>query len=515
MGNKIKMRKTILKIKALLLIAVLLSIFVLTVGMHTLSNNPIFSGNYLAKVSRYFVYRMDYDYFTSKNIYIRDDKNAKSIPILLYHGIINQPDETNILQENFKDQMFALKKAGWQTISIEDFYDFMRGEKQVPSKSFLLTFDDGRRDSYYPADPILKVLDYKAVMFIDTKHSISLGGNNYYLSPKELKIMLKSGRWGLQSHSKNAHSFYQIDENGKQGTYLGHKLWLADKNRLENNNEFETRIREDLISSIGDIENEFNVNVIGFAFPFGDYGQHVNNTDLVLGVSSSIFPISFYQYRLGTFTNNYPYDNKKSNFFAKRIIIDSKWNGADLIDALEKASDKELPFDDNFSKNKGWINEWGNLQFKNDSISLGSELSSSSSFIFLDGAYLWKNFIFQSDINLVRGESFSLFSRYKDVNNYVSCIFSPKYIKLEQVLNGERKILSELKGDFVFIGKNRKVGIEVYGDIVNCYLDDKIAIKGYDLDKGLDYGGIGFKTWDPQINNSELIVKNVSVEEIK
>ena len=63
---------------------------------------------------------------------------AKSIPVLLYHGIIDKPDGANILLENFKDQMFALKKAGWQTITLDDFYAFMRGEKQMPDKSFLL-----------------------------------------------------------------------------------------------------------------------------------------------------------------------------------------------------------------------------------------------------------------------------------------------------------------------------------------------------------------------------------------
>src|SRR3989339_479020 len=103
-----------------------------------------------------------------------------SIPGLLYHGIIDKPDGANILLENFKDQMFALKKAGWQTISIEDFYAFTRGEKQVPDKSFLLTFDDGRKDSYYPVDPILKALDYNAVIFVISKYSLGQS-SNYYL----------------------------------------------------------------------------------------------------------------------------------------------------------------------------------------------------------------------------------------------------------------------------------------------------------------------------------------------
>ena len=63
---------------------------------------------------------------------------AETIPVLLYHGIIDKPDGTNVLLENFKDQMFALKKTGWQTVSIEDFYAFMQGKKELSEKSFLL-----------------------------------------------------------------------------------------------------------------------------------------------------------------------------------------------------------------------------------------------------------------------------------------------------------------------------------------------------------------------------------------
>jgi peptidoglycan/xylan/chitin deacetylase (PgdA/CDA1 family) len=42
----------------------------------------------------------------------------------------------------------------------------MKGEKILPKKSFLLTFDDGRKDSFYPVDPVLKKLNYNAVILI-------------------------------------------------------------------------------------------------------------------------------------------------------------------------------------------------------------------------------------------------------------------------------------------------------------------------------------------------------------
>ncbi len=40
------------------------------------------------------------------------DTNAKSIPTLLYHGVINESDKSNVSVENFKNHIFALEKLG-------------------------------------------------------------------------------------------------------------------------------------------------------------------------------------------------------------------------------------------------------------------------------------------------------------------------------------------------------------------------------------------------------------------
>src|SRR3990167_8963661 len=136
--------------------------------IQSLNNLKLKTGNYLVSVASVFNFNTVY----SENIFSGDSQYAKSIPVLLYHGIIENADGSNILLEDFKNQMFALKKAGWQTVNIEDFYAFMRGEKQVPDKSFLLTFDDGRKDSYYPVDPILKALNYRATIFVITGRSL-------------------------------------------------------------------------------------------------------------------------------------------------------------------------------------------------------------------------------------------------------------------------------------------------------------------------------------------------------
>ena len=519
------------KIKISFFVIILLLTTSIAGGSFMMKDNNFFTGKQVSQTINYLNYKLSFAQANNKNLTAsivssfndsssmieNNNDNAESIPVLLYHGIIDKPDGVNVLLDDFKDQMFALKKAGWQTVSIEDFYAFMKGEKELPDKSFLLTFDDGRKDSYYPVDPILRALDYNAVIFVVSKYSLEDKSSNYYLSKNELKRMSESGRWDIEAHTKEGHDIYKIAKDGKQGHYYSNKLWLDDKNRLETEEEFIGRIKSDFISAKGDIEQKFGTEVISFAFPFGDFGQDSINFPeaeiIVPDIVKSVYQLSFYQIWSGKgFNFNY---SDKNQFLIKRINVKPDWSADNLLQILGTAKEKILPYTDNFSDYNGWIKTWGQMEFRDGSMMIGAHTSTTGSAVFLDGSYLWQDYVLKADVYPVKGQVFSLMARYKDGKNYAMCSFSDKSVKIEQILNGERKILSELKGDFVFIGKDREVGIGVYDDIVNCYLGDKIAMKGYNLDQGLNHGGIGFKTWDFQLNNSELIIKNVSVEEIK
>jgi len=61
------------------------------------------------------------------------EQKAKSVPVLLYHGIV-EGERDGINKDFFVEHMFILKKNGWNTISLEDFYHFLTGEKELPEK---------------------------------------------------------------------------------------------------------------------------------------------------------------------------------------------------------------------------------------------------------------------------------------------------------------------------------------------------------------------------------------------
>jgi len=96
-------------------------------------------------------------------------------PVLCYHRV-GGPLElgvTRVGRSVFARQMSALARAGWRTLSLDDF-----ARPQTPHaarRTFLLTFDDGYASLAEYAYPILADLGFTATTFLITEH---VGGTN-------------------------------------------------------------------------------------------------------------------------------------------------------------------------------------------------------------------------------------------------------------------------------------------------------------------------------------------------
>lgn len=444
-----------------------------------------------------------------------NQEKTESVPVLLYHGVIDKPDGSNILLEDFKGQMFALKKAGWQTVSIEDFYAFMQGKKELPDKSFLLTFDDGRKDSYYPVDPILKALNYRATMFVITGKSLGRDEeiSPFHLSGRELKKMVKSDRWNIQAHTKRGHNFYKIDKLGSKGHFFSNKLWIEDKQRIEAEEEFKARISDDFVNSKNDLENEFGIKVFSFAFPFGDFGQNSANhrevESKIVSEASAVYPLLFYQVWPGRgHSSNYPGGLP----LAKRVMVKPDWDGITLLDVLDATQAKQLPYK---SKTFGreWVRTWGEID-KTAGLDLKASTGSAGAASFLDGSYLWRDYSFFADVNWKNSGQFSLVARHQDNDNYFACTFSEDFVAVEEKLNGEMKVMAREKNNIIFSKDNAWLGAQANEDVINCFIGNTIVARAVSVSPARRNGGIGFKTWDATLGLSEVVVKEIVVSDI-
>lgn len=512
-------------VKFLLTIAAVIVVIGLIWGISSLKGNFYWNQKYLKMQWAYLTMKAEFLIYQHKNASYAENtsiskEKAGSVPILLYHGVIEDPnwksDGVNIRLEDFKRQMFELKVAGYETISTKDFLDYLAGKKSLPEKAFLLTFDDGRQDSFYPVDPILRVLGYKAVMNVITGRSFAKNNewNHFHLTGEELQKMAASGRWEMESHTQNGHDFERIDANGKFGHFLSNKLWLKYEGRLETDQEYERRIRDDLAGAKKDLEQKLGAKVLFFAYPFGDFGTASENfpasREILSRIVREIYPYSFYQARDYDFPANYPGEF----YLIKRINVDSSVSAEQLLSLLNESRARDGNFSDNFKENRGWVAGWGSIDFQNGLMLARSTKEEDSSLAYLNGSFAWTDYSFESSVKILAGRSFALVGRYKDGNNYVSCDFVVDHVAVSRRSRDNEEILAENSLDLGYL-KSREVsvGMRANGNDIECLVEGKTITRTKVGSEFLN-GGIGFKTWDERLNNSSLLVKEVKVEKI-
>ncbi len=486
---------------------------ILITGIAFARNNPYLTSDYFQAKFATIWYRILFLAIAAEE----PEGQAQDIPVLLYHGIVTASDGSNTPNEHFKDQMTALKRAGYETITLQDLYDFLREGKELPAKSIVITFDDGRNDSYYGADPILAALGYKASMFLITKQSLS-EKSQYYLNKKEVEQMLRTGRWEVGSHGANAHEFYAVDASGKTGHFFSNKLWISDKGRLETEEEFTARITADLTDSKSGLEKTLEVKVIGFAFPFGNFGFPTENfrgsEEIVIRKSKEIYPLSFYQFATGQrFNSNYRgHFNNEPHLFVKRIEVEADWTGEDLLRRVENADAKEMPFKDNFKNDRGWIKTWGELALSENSLLMHPAQGETGSAAILDGTGAWRNYEFTARVAEMRGSNLYLWARFVNDDNFVACNFGPDRTQIEQVFQGNKHAIKGEVGSSLPREREFHASIKVDERRVGCYLNGRLTVQSDFLEPSLEVGGIGIKGWDERVDTSRILVKEIRVE---
>src|SRR5690349_15804132 len=102
---------------------------------------------------------------------------AKSLTVINYHRIDNphrkdfdsfRPN-VSATPDDFNRQMDYLSKW-FNVISMQDVVQWLDGQKELPSYSALITFDDGYLDNYTFAYPILRGHNFPALIFLTTEH---------------------------------------------------------------------------------------------------------------------------------------------------------------------------------------------------------------------------------------------------------------------------------------------------------------------------------------------------------
>jgi peptidoglycan/xylan/chitin deacetylase (PgdA/CDA1 family) len=121
-------------------------------------------------------------------------------PILMYHCVIPNADPANrmaVTDKAFARQMRFLREHHYNVLPLAELADLIRKKEKIPPRSIAVTFDDGYKDNYAYAFPVLKKYRIPATIFI----IINDVGLPHKLNWQEIKEMQDSGLVAFGSHT--------------------------------------------------------------------------------------------------------------------------------------------------------------------------------------------------------------------------------------------------------------------------------------------------------------------------
>jgi peptidoglycan/xylan/chitin deacetylase (PgdA/CDA1 family) len=100
-----------------------------------------------------------------------------SIPILMYHSIAEEDESgvhayyrTSTAPGVFAAQMEQLHRDGYSTCSMAQAVEYLLADMHTAIKAVVITFDDGYRDFYTKAFPVLNRYGFNATVFLPTAY---------------------------------------------------------------------------------------------------------------------------------------------------------------------------------------------------------------------------------------------------------------------------------------------------------------------------------------------------------
>lgn len=198
--------------------------------------------------------------FPTNSVLVKKTNTAKpdaaplpfiKLPIIMYHHveIVKNSHDFNrkklgITPENLEKQLKLFTDNGYVSYFVKDIPKMLSGEIVPAPKKIVLTFDDGYKDFYSQALPLLKKYNVKATAYI----TYNLIGKSDYLTVSDLQEIIKTNLVEIGSHALDHKSLEYLKEE---------------------------EIKKQISESKNNLEKKFGVPIETFAYPYGYYSQKV------------------------------------------------------------------------------------------------------------------------------------------------------------------------------------------------------------------------------------------------
>lgn len=186
------------------------------------------------------------------------------VAVLGYHDFSNtRPvSEMCLRTAEFCQQMQYIKDAGLTVITMQDFQEWLLGDRCLPERCVLITIDDGWRSVYTEAFPVLKAYGYPFTLYLYTDF---ISGRGLSMSQEMIREMMAGGA-SIGSHS------------------VSHPYPSEWKALAPDSQEHAAFLQKELVQSVASLKAKFG-NCSTFCYPGGFHTPQMLETLTAHGVS--------------------------------------------------------------------------------------------------------------------------------------------------------------------------------------------------------------------------------------
>lgn len=178
---------------------------------------------------------------------LRSLPKSVHVPILMYHYVEYVKDKGDTIRQSLdttpytlEQEIIALQNAGYTFMTNKELSDVLDGARRLPPKAIVLTFDDGYRDFFTDAYPILKKYNVKATIYLIAGFT----GYKNNLTEEEIKAIAADGLVEIGAHTV-------------------HHTWLKGISLKS--------LADEVIESKKMLEELTGKQVVSFAYPYGSF----------------------------------------------------------------------------------------------------------------------------------------------------------------------------------------------------------------------------------------------------
>ena len=171
------------------------------------------------------------------------------VPILMYHRVSEGANESlYVSPDTFNRQMAYIKCRGYDVISLDELVEGIKNGKKFKHNTIVITFDDGYKDNYISAYPVLESNGFPATIFLISNY---IDKKQSHLKWQQIKEMLEDSKIAFGGHTRN--NVYLPDVKSK------------------------SRLKNEIAGCKRDIEAKIGRNIDYFCYPTGGFSEEIKD----------------------------------------------------------------------------------------------------------------------------------------------------------------------------------------------------------------------------------------------